>query len=124
MRTDYGVLIVSHVEGVAKGVHQLMSEIGPNVSITYSGGTEEGGVGTSFESILNAVDTNQADKILAFYDLGSAKMNLDIVSEMTDKSVTIYDAAFVEGCYTACALLEAGVDLNEIESQLKPLIIK
>lgn len=121
---EYGVLFVSHVEGIAKGVHTLMREMGPEVAMTYSGGTEDGGVGTNFESILEAIESNPKDKILAFYDLGSAKMNLEVAMEMTDKEVHLYDAAFLEGSYTAVALLQAGVDLTEIESQLKPLIIK
>ena len=45
--------------------------------------------------------------------------------EMTyKKTVHLYDAAFVEGAYTAASLIQAGVGLDEIESQLKPLKIK
>ena len=44
-------------------------------------------IGTSFEAILEAVESNLADKIYAFYDLGSAKMNLEMVSEMSEKTI-------------------------------------
>ena len=67
---------------------------------------------------------NQADEILAFYDLGSAKMNLEMAIEMSDKKVHLYDTAFLEGAYTAASLIQAGVNLEDIEKQLKPLTIK
>ena len=50
-----------------------------------AGGTEDNDVGTSMEKIMNAFEENDADEILAFYDLGSAKMNLEMAIEMTEK---------------------------------------
>lgn len=73
---------------------------------------------------MKAFDDNKADEILAFYDLGSAKMNLEMAMEMTDKKIHLYDVAFVEGAYTAASLIQAGVSLEDIEMQLKPLTIK
>lgn len=124
MKKEYGVMFVSHVNHIAQGISELMSEISTDVSITYSGGTEEGGIGTDLMDILRAIEENESDEILAFYDLGSSKMNLDIALDMTDKKVHIYDVAFVEGSYTATALLQAGVGLEEIESQLSEIKIK
>lgn len=51
-------------------------------------------------------------------------MNLEMAMEMTDKKVHLYDVALVEGAYTAASLLQAGVGLEEVETQLKPLKIK
>lgn len=119
-----GILFVSHVPEIASGVYKLMSEIGPNVDMTYCGGTDTNEIGTNFEKILEAIESNPQEKILAFYDLGSAKMNLDVACEMSDKEVIINDTAFIEGVYTAVALTQADVDLEEIMNQLKPLIIK
>ena len=62
--------------------------------------------------------------ILAFYDLGSAKMNLEMAMEMSDKKVHLYDTAWIEGAYTAASLIQAGVGLDEIEAQIKQLTIK
>lgn len=76
------------------------------------------------EKIMQAFDNNSADEILAFYDLGSAKMNLEMAMEMSDKKVHLYDAAFIEGAYTAASLIQAGVGLDDVEKQLKPLIVK
>ena len=105
-----GITIVSHVYEVANGLPRLL--------------TEDNDVGTSMEKIMNAFEENDADEILSFYDLGSAKMNLEMAIEMTDKKVHLYDVALIEGAYTAATLLEAGVDLQEVEKQLEPLKIK
>ncbi len=119
-----GIVMVSHVSDVVIGIERLINEVAKDVSVTTAGGTEENGVGTSFEKILEAFETNKADKILAFYDLGSAKMNLEMAIEMTDKEVTLYDTALLESSYTAAALIQAGADLATIEEQLLPLKIK
>lgn len=119
-----GIVMVSHVSDVVNGVVRLINEVAKDVPVTTAGGTEDNGVGTSFEKILTAFEENKADKILAFYDLGSAKMNLEMAMEMTDKEVTLYDTALLESSYTAAALIQAGADIATIEEQLAPLKIK
>lgn len=119
-----GITLVSHVSEIAQGLPKLLDQVAKDVPITTAGGTNDGDIGTSMEKIMQAFDDNQADEILAFYDLGSAKMNLEMAMEMTDKKVHLYDTAFIEGAYTAASLLEAGVELDEIETQLKLLTIK
>ena len=119
-----GMTLVSHVSEIAEGLPKLLNQVAKDVPITTAGGTNDGDIGTSMEKIMKAFDDNKADEILAFYDLGSAKMNLEMAMEMTDKKVHLYDVALVEGAYTAASLLQAGVDLEEVETQLKPLKIK
>ena len=87
------------------------------------GGTEDGGIGTSFDRVQSALEKNKADTILAFFDLGSAKMNLEMVADFSNKAVIINQVPIVEGAYTAAALVQAGVDINSIQSQLKELEI-
>lgn len=120
----YGMLLVSHVPAIVDGIEQLIKQVAPDVSITTAGGTDDNEVGTSIEKISAAIDENPADELLVFYDLGSAKMNLDIATELADKPLHIYDVAIVEGSYTAAALLQVDVDLSKIESDLAPLKIK
>lgn len=119
-----GITLVSHVPEIANGLPKLLDQVAGDVSITTAGGTDDGRIGTSMEKIMNAFSENEADEILAFYDLGSAKMNLEMAIEMSDKKVHLYDTAFIEGAYTAASLIQAGVGLDEIETQLKPLTIK
>ncbi|KRM24504.1 dihydroxyacetone kinase phosphoryl donor subunit DhaM [Latilactobacillus graminis] len=122
--SDYGVVIVSHVPEIATGVAALINEVATDVSVTTAGGTDEGGVGTSALKIQSAFESNAGQCLLAFYDLGSAKMNLELAQELTNKKVYLYDVALIEGSYTAAALLQVGTDLATIEAQLAPLKIK
>lgn len=124
MSKKYGITLVSHVPEVADGVKKLLSQVAKDVDITTAGGTNDNGIGTSMDKIMKAFDDNSADEILAFYDLGSAKMNLDMAIEMTDKKIHLYNAAFIEGAYAAATLGEVDVDISEIDKQLKPLIVK
>ena len=119
-----GITLVSHVSDIANGLPKLLKQVAKDVPITTAGGTDDGRIGISMQNIIKAFDDNSADEILAFYDLGSAKMNLEMAIEMSDKKIHIYDTAFIEGAYTAASLIQAGVNLNDIEKQLKPLTIK
>ncbi|WEV44405.1 dihydroxyacetone kinase phosphoryl donor subunit DhaM [Lactobacillus sp. ESL0684] len=119
-----GITLVSHVPEIATGLNQLLAQVASDVPITIAAGTQENDIGTNMEKILTAFKENQADEILAFYDLGSAKMNLDMAVELTDKVVHLYNSAFIEGAYTAASLIQAGVGLTEIENQLQPLKVK
>ncbi|KRN86379.1 PTS-dependent dihydroxyacetone kinase, phosphotransferase subunit dhaM [Carnobacterium maltaromaticum] len=119
-----GVVVVSHVPAIAEGVVTLMKEVAKDVSITFAGGTDDNEVGTSFAKIEVAFEENTGETLLAFYDLGSAKMNLEMVMELTDKEVHLYDTAFIESSYTAAALIQAGAELDAIEEQLAPMKVK
>lgn len=121
---NLGITLVSHVPEITKGLNKLLKQVAKDVPITIAGGTNDQDIGTSMDKILQAFSDNQASEILAFYDLGSAKMNLELAQEMTSKKIHVYDVSFIEGAYTAAALVEAGVDLSEIEQQLEPLKIK
>ena len=98
---SYGILIVSHVEQIAQGVPKLLKQVAPDIAITFAGGTDDHEIGTSLAKITEALEDNSATEILAFYDL-----------------------ALVEGAYVSASLLQAGVDLPEIEKQLELLQIK
>ena len=119
-----GITLVSHSPKIVAGLSDLLSQVAKDVSITIAGGTEQNDIGTSMDKIMTAFEENKADEILAFYDLGSAKMNLEMAQEFASKRVHLYDVAFIEGAYTAATLLQAGVDLSTIEAQLAPLKIK
>ncbi|MGM0213458.1 dihydroxyacetone kinase phosphoryl donor subunit DhaM [Enterococcus sp. AZ109] len=119
-----GVLLISHTSEIPEGLRRLIREVAPDISITTAGGLEAGAIGTSMERILAAIEENESDELFAFYDLGSAKMNLEMAIEFTDKKVELFDVAMVEGAYTASALLSAGAGEEEITAQLKALTIK
>ncbi|UUX33434.1 dihydroxyacetone kinase phosphoryl donor subunit DhaM [Fundicoccus culcitae] len=121
--SEYGVVIVSHSKHIAQGVYDLVQEVAKDVAVTYVGGTEDGGIGTSFDGALEAIDSNAKDKLLAFFDLGSARLNLELALEMSDKEVTVYSVPLVEGAYTAAALLQVDSPIEAIVEQLDALTI-
>ena len=53
-------------QNIAEGVVELISEVAKDVPITYVGGTEDGGIGTSFDQVDRVVSENPADTLLAF----------------------------------------------------------
>ncbi|WP_026684552.1 dihydroxyacetone kinase phosphoryl donor subunit DhaM [Heyndrickxia coagulans] len=119
-----GIVVVSHIPELAAGVARLLGEAAKDVSITYAGGTDEGKVGTSFEKISAAIAENEADDLFGFYDLGSAKINLEMAIETSDKNIRLMDTAFVESAYTAAALIQADADVEAVLAQLDPLKVK
>lgn len=119
-----GIVIVSHVKEIGEGLTRLIREVAQDVPITVAAGLEQGEVGTSFEKIMAAFDENSAQTLLAFYDLGSAKMNLEMAIDATEKNVLLFDTALIESTYTAAALLQVDTSLEAIKEQLAPMKIK
>ncbi|MBU5594518.1 PTS-dependent dihydroxyacetone kinase phosphotransferase subunit DhaM [Amphibacillus sp. MSJ-3] len=123
-KQSIGIIITSHVEELARGVYLLLKESAPDVSITYAGGTDDGDIGSSFDKIQAAVEENDCDELFAFYDLGSAKMTLEVVQDTSEKKIHLMDTALIEGSYTTAALLQGNYKLADIKNQLTPLVIK
>lgn len=121
---DIGIAIISHSNLVAKGIEQLIREVARDIPLVAIGGTEDGGIGTSFDRINQAVEILPTDIVLAFFDLGSAKMNLELANDFSDKEIQIQSTPILEGAYTASALLQAGADLEVISHQLAELQIE
>ena len=123
--TKRGLLIVSHSHNIAKGLYQLLREVGPDIALTYAGGTDhENGIGTDYEEILKAITSNAADKLYALYDLGSAKMKIEMAIEASGKAVTIYDTSFIESAFVVASLLQVDADDAIIEENIAPLKVK
>lgn len=120
----YGIVISSHVEEIAQGIAHLLEEVKGDVCVTYAGGNDEGGVGSSFDKVAQAIHDNTAPYLLCFYDLGSAKMTLEMALDLSGKEGTIYDTALLESAFSATVLANAQMDLTEIQAQLEPLKIK
>ena len=124
MSEQYGILLVSHVAELADGLTRLLKQVAKDVTVKAVGGAEGGGIGTSFDKVIAVLNEMEEPEIFAFYDLGSAKMNLELVSEMTEKNLIICDAAFVEGAYLTAALLQADTPHEKICEQLQELYVK
>lgn len=118
-----GIILISHSKNLAQGIVDLVREVAKDVPLTYVGGTADGGIGTSFDQVQEIVDANPCDTLLAFFDLGSARMNMEMVADFSEKDIRIQQVPVVEGTYTAAALLRAGADLDAVLAQLAELAI-
>ena len=51
-----GIVVVSHSQKLAEGVVELASLMAPETPMKAAGGMDDGGFGTSFEKITEAID--------------------------------------------------------------------
>ncbi|WP_141038904.1 dihydroxyacetone kinase phosphoryl donor subunit DhaM, partial [Listeria monocytogenes] len=93
---------------------QLLEQMVSDVNVLACGGTDDGYIGTSFNSIQNTIN-HLEDDALCFFDLGSAEMNLDMAIEMYEGShqVVKVNAPLVEGSFTASVKLSTGGSIEE-----------
>jgi len=115
-----GLVIVSHSARLAEGVAELAGQMAQDkVAIAVAGGTSNGGLGTSIEKILSALQkVDGPDGILVLLDLGSAVMATEMAVEsfVTDSRhrVIISPAPLVEGAVIAAVESSIGNSLQEV----------
>lgn len=115
-----GIVIVSHSKQLAEGVVELAGQMAQGgVTIAAAGGTEDGGLGTSMERVLAALQkAASTDGILVLLDLGSAVMATEMAIETLGKDerqrVVISSAPLVEGAVLAAVEAAAGGTLQEV----------
>lgn len=110
------LVLVAHVAEVADGVRRLAAQMAPDVSILAAGGDDEGGIGTSFDKVLGALEEAQdGSGVVVLYDLGSALLTAETAVEMLgEEQVRIADAPFVEGSLAAATAAQQGASLGEV----------
>lgn len=114
---DYvGIVLVSHSDKVVAGIKEIIREAIPHIPLEIAGGSDEGEIGTSIEKISRAIDQAYNPKgVLLFYDLGSAKMNAELVIEMSEKkNIKIVEAPLLEGSYVGAVESNMGKTLEEV----------
>lgn len=114
-----GLVFVSHSSLIAEGLIALARQMAPNAALAAAGGTDEGGIGTSFELVsagIAAVDSGAGVVVLC--DLGSAILTaetaLDFLDDDVRGRVRIVDAPLVEGGVAAAVAAQTGASLDEV----------
>ncbi|WP_341360541.1 dihydroxyacetone kinase phosphoryl donor subunit DhaM [Georgenia sp. M64] len=110
-----GIVVVSHSARLADGVVEVAAQMAPDVALRAAGGTDEGGVGTSFTKVEEAVlELLGAGEVVVLTDLGSATMTAESVLEMLDdddrERVTLADGPLVEGTVAGAVAAQGGAD--------------
>lgn len=111
-----GLVIVSHSEKVAQGVVELCHQMAPEAPMAAAGGLPDGGIGTDFQRIYEAVEQVKGeDGVAIFFDLGSALMTAEMVmEEFSDLDVRLVDAPILEGAVAASVTAAAGLPLDMV----------
>ncbi|MCI5943521.1 MAG: PTS-dependent dihydroxyacetone kinase phosphotransferase subunit DhaM [Eubacterium sp.] len=113
-----GIVIVSHSQKLAEGVVDLAALMAPETPMRAAGGMEDGGFGTSFEKISNAIEEIYTDDgVVIFMDLGSAVMTTEMVLEMMeDRNIKMIDCPVVEGAIAAAVVAAGNANIDDVVS--------
>ena len=113
-----GIVIVSHSQKLAEGVVDLAALMAPETPMRAAGGMEDGGFGTSLETISNAIEEIYTDDgVVIFMDLGSAVMTTEMVLEMMeDRNIKMIDCPVVEGAIAAAVVAAGNANIDDVVS--------
>lgn len=114
-----GLVFVSHSTKIAEGLVDLARQMAPNTVLMPAGGTDEGGIGTSFTKVASGIAAADAGTgVVVLCDLGSAILTaetaLDFLDDVVRERVRIVDAPLVEGGVAAAVAAEIGGDLDAV----------
>lgn len=116
-------VIASHSDLLARGVVELAQQMAPEVFFQAAGGTDEGGIGTSFDKIdaavsacLDEVGDDDGAGVVILTDLGSATMTVESVLDFADDPdhLKFIEAPLVEGAVAAAVRAQLGDCLNDV----------
>ena len=122
-----GIVIVSHSKDIAKGTADMVRQmVGNDVPLGFCGGNPDGGLGTSVEKILAAIDAAWSeDGIAILVDLGGAETNSEMAIEMLpeekQKKIVICNAPVVEGAVMAATEAWGGGSLADVKRTAEEL---
>ena len=119
MANSVGILVVSHSAKIAEGTLELAKQMAPTVTIVAAGGTDDDGIGTSFDRISQGITRAQSGKgVVILCDLGSAILTAETAVDFLDDAdkalVVIADAPLVEGTVAASVASETGGSLADV----------
>ena len=119
-----GIVVVSHSEKLAESVIELSALMAPETPMAAAGGMEDGGFGTSYEKITNAIDSVYSeDGVIVLMDLGSAVMTTEMVIEdmalMDKTNIKMVDCPIVEGAISASVVAAGGAPIEDVIESAK-----
>lgn len=122
-----GIVIVSHSSDVAKGAADMVRQmVGDDVPLGFCGGNPAGGLGTSVEMIMAAIEKAWSDDGVAILvDLGGAETNSEMAIEMLpaerQPKIAICNAPVVEGAVMAATEASGGGSLADVKRTAEEL---
>ncbi len=127
MSENVGIVIVSHSADVARGTALMVEQmVGREVPLGWCGGDPGGGLGTSVEAIMKAIEQAWSEKGVAILvDLGGAETNSEMAIEMLPEErrgrVVVCNAPVVEGAVMAATEAASGATLEAVRRTAEEL---
>jgi phosphoenolpyruvate---glycerone phosphotransferase subunit DhaM len=127
MSDKVGIVIVSHSPDVARGAADMVRQmVGDEVPLGFCGGNPDGGLGTSVEKIMKAIDEAWSERGVAILvDLGGAETNSEMAIEMLPPErqgkVVVCNAPIVEGAVMAATEAWGGASLEDVRRTAEEL---
>jgi phosphoenolpyruvate---glycerone phosphotransferase subunit DhaM len=127
MGKNVGIVIVSHSPDVAKGAADMVRQmVGTNVPLAWCGGNPAGGLGTSVEAIVKALEVAWSDAgVVIMVDMGGAETNSEMAIEMLPEPrrgrVVVCNAPVVEGAVMAATEAASGATLEAVRRTAEEL---
>lgn len=127
MSENVGIVIVSHSADVARGTVDMVRQmVGDEVSLAWSGGDPDGGLGTSVADIQAAIKGVWSTRGVAILvDLGGAEINsemaIELLPEQQRDNVVICNAPVVEGAVVAATEASGGASLDAVRRTAEEL---
>lgn len=105
------ILIASHSKDLAKGLSDIIGQMTTDVRIEYSGGDDEGNLGSNFEEIFAKMNELAEDGLVVFFDMGSSMMNVETAYSMLDED--LQRKTLIAGSPLVESALEISLSINE-----------
>jgi PTS hybrid protein len=127
MSDKVGIVIVSHSPEVARGAADMVRQmVGDAVPLAFTGGDPGGGLGTSVEGILAAIERAWSEAGVAILvDLGGAETNsemaIELLAEERRDRVVVCNAPIVEGAVMAATESWGGASLDKVRRTAEEL---
>lgn len=114
-----GIVIVSHSAKLAEGVVDATRIMADGCPIAAAGGMDDGGYGTSYGKILDAVErVHSDDGVIVLADMGSAVMTAEmVIGDSGYSDVLLLDCPIAEGAIVASIASVCGDSLEEVKRQ-------
>lgn len=125
--SNVGIVIVSHSPKIAEGAADMVRQmVGDSVPLAYTGGNPQGGLGTSVEAIMAAINEAWSEAgVAVLVDLGGAETNSEMAIEFLPEErrgkIAICNAPLVEGAVIAATEASGGATLAAVKDMAEEL---
>ena len=119
-----GIVIVTHSNKLAEGLLHELRMFSKTCPIAIAGGDDDGGYGTSYNKITDAINSVYSDDgVCVLTDIGSSTMTSEfVIEELSKDNIKLLECPLLEGAITATVSSEQGKTLKEIIDSIPKIV--